>query len=175
MTLPAWDFNGDAEKRRMFIAWATAELDRIAGLTTERFIPEYPAPDEWLVEAIAAGPKKRPVGKPPTEDAQKAAFPVQSAIWEYALLRWLFERHWPGKRRSVDDTAHPSQIAISRAYRGHHGVNPERRLELGRLRTEQAARLRDEYDRSAARSPGRRMAAADIAYLESLPGYLFTR
>jgi hypothetical protein len=168
--LPDWNFNGEEAKRRAFIEWVWAELDRLAILTTERLV-SGPPQEGWLEAAKAQRTRTRDVGRPPESDLRRTGQGVQAAIWELALLRWMFARYWPGKRRLVADPASAAQIAVARNSRA---LGKDRRQLQAQHRLERARLLEDEYDRSA-NSPGRRVAADDIAFLEALPPYFFTR
>lgn len=172
--LPDWDFDGDNEKRRAFIGWVWAELDRFAALTTDRFIPSQPLPPDWLEVARAAAFAKRSVGAPAKSDAARAADGMDAAVWDYMLLKYMFRRYWPGRNRRMTDPANAARIAARRNWRELRNVldhsdcdERERADELDKAHQIHAAWKRwDDI-------PGRSMAEADIAFLDTLPPYLF--
>lgn len=167
--LPEWGFAGDDEKRRAFIRWVNDELDRFALLTAGRF-EDRTDEGAWR-EVIAAGGARRPVGAPekPTEG-------MNEMVWEYALLRYLMNRYWPGRRRRVTDAAHAANIAVARcrAALPRHQRTPDRVTGYRDYSAELCDKLLEEWDRSSP-SPGRREADKDIAYLNTLPSNLFER
>lgn len=166
--LPDWHFGGDEAKRQAFTDWAIATLDKVAVVTTSRFIDGAPLPSDWLDVARHAATAPKPVGRPIEGDAVRSLSGMDAALWDYMLLKYLFARLWPGKRRRMSDGAHAAQIAARR-----------NRAELSRV-------LPDHDDRSDAALaaeiyiawrrwddvPGRRMADADIAFLEQQPKFI---
>jgi hypothetical protein len=168
--LPDWDFGGDEAKRRAFIAWVEAELDRFAMLTTTRY-PQAEERDDWLDLHAASEPVPRPANRPadPFDG-------LNAMIWEYELLRYMFDRYWPGRKRPTTDPASALYIAVRRCRRGlsRQSRTPDR-LRLHRLHTDELVeKLRAELKRSTP-SAGRREAASDISYLDKLPAYHFAR
>lgn len=162
MTLPDWDFGGDEKKRRAFVAWVNAELDRFAALTGT-YEPQE-EPDNWAQFLPDA---RREAKRPPNP-----AIGMNELIWEYALLRFMFNRYWPGKRRRIDDPAHAANIVIERS----RGPLPSdhRRKGAEQNRAELRASLLQEWKRSDP-SKGREQAERDIEILRALPSSLFEK
>ena len=89
-------------------------------------------------------------------------------VWEFGLLRYMFRRYWPGKKRRIGASA--ASIAVARCQRAlPAGQRTASRLEA---RRDLAARVFEEWERGS-RSPGRVQAEADIAFLETLPANRF--
>lgn len=175
--LPEWDFGGDDAKRRSFIAWVNAELDRIAVLTSERFHLQLDH-TEWTLEMLQKLQQDQHlVGRPEETDAKRARRGKGAEIWEYALIRWLFQRTWPNRQRPVSDPASAPSIAISRHRKALRNIErtPSRIEAFEAQSRDDAAAVLKEYYRSGINSPGRRMAADDIAFLDTLPDFLFSR
>lgn len=155
--LPDWDFDGDNEKRRVFVSWVWAELDRFAILTgTDRGTH-----DEKFDWAQMLDGARHWVGRP-----ANPARGLNDLIWEYALLRFMFNRYWPGRKRSKDDPAHAANIAIARCKAPlPKGQRTPDRLEA---RVGLRDQLLDEWERRS-KNPGWQEAQRDIAILEALP------
>jgi hypothetical protein len=170
--LPDWDFGGDEAKRRAFISWVEAELDRWAGMLTERFRTREPLPFDWLMTARAATFAPRPVGAPTKPEGWRAADGMDAAVCEYMLLRYMFRRYWPGRNRRVTDAAHPARIAARRNRHELRKVLDLSEWDATATEEDKAAEVHAAWKRWDD-IPGRRMAEADIAYLESLPTELF--
>ena len=172
--LPDWDFGGDEAKRRAFIAWVNAELDRWALLVTERFVTNAPPPPDWVKIARAAALAPRPVGAPTKTDAHRAGDGMDAAVCDYMLLRHMFRRYWPGRNRRVADPAHPARVAAQRNRRELRKVLDLSAWDATATDQDKAAEVHAAWKRWDD-IPGRRMAEADIAYLDSLPDHLFAR
>ncbi len=169
--LPDWDFAGDETKRRAFIEWVWTELDRFAVMASER----DPVPtdrDDWtqlfqpgLVKSAAGA------GRPADEFAG-----MNAMVWEFGLLRYMYNRYWPGRKRRITDPASAASIAVARCRaalaREHRTAD---RLAITRERMHDDARkVADEWERGT-RTPGRLQAQADIAFLDTLPINRFAR
>lgn len=161
--LPDWDFKGDDEKRRAFVSWVWSELDRFAALTsTDRSVPDGDV--DW--EDMLRGARQS-VGRP-----ANPAGGLNDLIWEYAMLRFMFNRYWPGKRRKTSDPAHAANIAIARCKTPlPKGQRTPDRLEA---RVGLREQLLDEWERRSKNS-GWVEAQRDIAILETLPPERFAR
>lgn len=164
--LPDWDFKGDAAKRAGFISWVWAELDRFALLTSDRDAPP-PDRDNWADILPHAVPAPRTAGRPVDEWAG-----MNAMVWEFGLLRYMFHRYWPGKKRRIADSASAASIAVARCQRSlpayqRSGSRLEARHDL-------AARVFEEWERGS-QSPGRARAEADIAILDKMPASRFAR
>lgn len=155
--LPNWDFDGDAENRRVFTAWVWAELDRFAQLTgTDRSPNDHNVDwSEWLDGS------RQPVGRP-----ANPAGGMNDLIWEYAMLRFMFNRYWPGRKRRKDDPAHAANLAIARcrAPLAKH----QRTADGTQVRAGLRDQLLEEWERRS-KNRGWEEAQRDIAILESLP------
>ena len=165
--LPDWDFNGDEAKRRTFIEWVWAELDRLATLTTERLVPA--SDRDWT--ALRGARLSRPVGHPPEPTTG-----MNALVWEYALVRYIFARYWPGRKRPTADPASAARIAVARnrvSLPRHQRTSDRIAVYRGRG-DELVDALLAEWKRGS-KSPGRKAAAADIAFLDTLPAHLFAR
>lgn len=164
--LPEWDFKGDATKRAAFIAWVWDELDQFALLASERHMLP-PNRDDWDKIISESSPIPQPVGRPFNEFSG-----MNAMVWEFGLLRYMFNRYWPGKKRRISDSASAASIAVARCQRA---LPPDQRIE-SRLapRREQAVRVFEEWERGS-QSPGRQQAEADIAFLNTLPANRFAR
>lgn len=162
--LPDWDFGGDRAKRAAFISWVWAELDRFALMASERDVVP-PFRDDWadLLSSSAAAP--RTAGRPVDEWGG-----MNAMVWEFGLLRYMFNRYWPGKKRRIADSASAASIAVARCKRA---LPLDQRTE-SRLapRCDLALRVFEEWERGS-RSPGRVQAGADIAFLDTLPANRF--
>lgn len=166
--LPDWDFGGDDAKRREFIAWVWDELDRFALLTAGRV--DTAGPDaEWSV--LLDNRTRRVVGRPVT-----LLTGLNAMVWEFGLLRYMFGRYWPGRKRRLADPASAASIAVARCQ--HLPPRDRRtpdRLAVRRARDEDRKRqLFEEWERGT-KSAGRREAELDAAYLNTLPANLFAR
>lgn len=162
--LPEWDFGGDDAKRVAFVSWVWAELDRFAVMASER-IPIPPDQDDFADILRDAIPAPRSAGRP--VDAWGG---MNAMVWEFGLLRYMFRRYWPGKKRRIADSASAANIAVARCQRAiPTGQRTASRLEA---RRDLAARVFEEWERGS-RSPGRIQAEADIAFLDTLPANRF--
>ncbi len=165
--LPDWDFNGDEAKRGAFIAWANAELDYLCGVTTERFRSNELPPVDWVELARASLATKRPAHRPRKADAFRAADGMDAALWDYILIKYVFDRFWPGLSRPLSDPAHGARIAARRNWHELRDVLDY--SEWGEIADEQAkaeavqAAWKQWKDR-----PGKRMGDDDLAYLKAL-------
>lgn len=161
--LPDWDFNKDDEKRRVFISWVWKELDRFAALagvdrSSNEDISDW---DEILsVSATAVGRPVNPAGG------------MNDLIWEYAMLRFMFNRYWPRRKRRATDPAHAANIVIGRCK----VPIPKSQRTAARIeaREQLRDRLLDEWERRS-KNPGWIEAQKDIAILEALPPALFEK
>jgi hypothetical protein len=164
--LPEWDFKGDEAKRAAFISWAWAELDRFALMVSDQDAPP-PDRDDWADMLPGAVPVPRTVGRPVDEWGG-----MNAMVWEFGLLRYMFRRYWPGKKRRLADSASAASIAVARCQR----ALPADQRTAGRLeaRRDLAARVFEEWERGS-HSPGRARAEADIAILDALPANRFAR
>ena len=81
------EFGGDEAKRRAFISWVEAELDRRAVLLTERFRTNEPLPLDWLMMARESSVAPRPVGAPTKPNGWRAVDGMDAADRQYMLLR----------------------------------------------------------------------------------------
>ena len=85
--LPDWDFDGDEGKRRTFIEWVWAELDRLAVLTTESVISDGQAtPDVQRVDAhVSTGAWSETTltyaGRPTLGAVQDSQEPEEKTAW----------------------------------------------------------------------------------------------
>lgn len=163
--LPDWDFEGDRAKRAAFISWAWAELDRFALMAGER--DAGPPDRDWGDLLPGALPAPRSAGRPVDELGG-----MNAMVWEFGLLRYMFNRYWPGRKRRIADTASAASIAVARCQQA---LPRDQRTE-SRLapRRELALRVFEEWERGS-QSPGRRQAEADIAFLDTLPANRFAR
>lgn len=170
--LPDWDFDGDEAKRRTFIEWVSAELDRFAFLTEARLLPgdELPDPVDWT-EVLNSSRLLRPVGHPPEPTSG-----INARIWEYALVRYIFARYWPGRKRPINDPASAARIVVARDQRSlQRSHRTPDRLRVHDARAEELARkLVEEWDRGT-KTPGRQQAELDIQFLNGLPAHRFAR
>lgn len=180
---PEWDFGADDRKRRAFIEWVWTELDRFAALTIERSrAPEVPLPfpepkdfDEWMsILAASITPKTR--GRPTDPFAG-----MNAMVWEYGLLRYMFERYWPKRQRRVADSASAASIAVARCraalhrdLREHPTNAATHRANYADQSDEMRRLLLKEWD-CGIKSVGRKQAAADVAYLKTLSLHFFAR
>jgi len=169
--LPDWDFNGDDAKRRASIEWIWCELDRFAVMTTHRFIPDSEPPADWLETARAHHDAPRPVGAPAKGDALRASDGMEAALWDYMLLHYMFRRYWPRRKRRFTDRAHAAQIAAQRNRRELSDTTVD--WDDASL-YDKALAVHEAFDRCDD-TPGRRMANADKAYLDTWPNNLFAR
>lgn len=164
--LPDWDFEGDEAKRAAFISWVWAELDRFALMASDRnALP--PDREDWgdLLPGSVSAP--RTAGRPVDEWRG-----MNAMVWEFGLLRYMFNRYWPGKKRRIADSASAASIAVARCQRAlPAGQRTESRLAP---RLELAARVFEEWERGS-QSKGRAQAEADIALLDKLPVTRFAR
>jgi hypothetical protein len=162
--LPEWDFGGDDAKRAAFVSWVWDELDRFALILSDRdaLLPDR---DDWADLLRDAVPVPRSAGRPVDEWGG-----MNAMVWEFGLLRYMFRRYWPGKKRRIADSASAASIAVSRCQR----AIPTSQRTTSRLeaRRDLAARVFEEWERGS-RSPGRVQAEADIAFLEMLPANRF--
>jgi hypothetical protein len=168
--LPDWDFGGDDTKRGAFITWVERELDRFAMLSSGRYQQLAEAHD-WptlLAESVSS---PRAANRPADAFAG-----LNAMVWEYEVLRYMFNRYWPGRKRPSADSASALRIAVNRCRRGlPRETRSLDRLKAHRSHTEELVeKLRAELKRRTP-SAGRREAAADIAYLASLPAHHFAR
>lgn len=163
--LPEWDFGGDGAKRCAFVEWAWAELDRVAVMASGN--DETPPMDRDWIGIFQSGARAVPrdVGRPADAFAG-----MNAMVWEFGLLRYLFRRYWPGKKRRLSDPASAASIAVARCQRS---LPADHRI-ASRLaaRTDLARRVFEEWERGS-RSPGRQQAERDIAYLDTLPAERF--
>jgi hypothetical protein len=169
--LPDWDFNGDDAKRRAFISWVNAELDRMAGLVTARFLPSGPLPVDWL-EIARASPATRRRGAPTKPDPIRAADGMDAALWDYIVLKHVLGLYWPGQSRPITDPAHPARIVARRNWRELRSVLDysdwgEEADELAKAEALRATwkKWKDQ--------PGKRLGDDDVAFLEALPKKIF--
>lgn len=162
--LPEWDFKCDQVKRAAFISWAWAELDRFALLASERYAQPSDR-DDWSDLLPGARPPLRGAGRPVDEWSG-----MNAMVWEFGLLRYMFNRYWPGKKRRIADSASAASIAVARCQK----ALPAGQRTASRLaaRHDLAARVFEEWERGS-QSPGRQQAEADIAFLDSLPANRF--
>ena len=170
--LPDWDFGDDDAKRRDFIEFVWAELDRFAMLTT----PSAAVDDTDWITILVPGVKGS-VGRP-----GRSMEGVNGMIWDYLLTRYMFGRYWPRKRRREAEPGHPLDIAVRRNLALPPG---SRRGDDARatLYADEKEKLIAELKRGVmsvsvapgkrAKSLGRLQAEADIAVLEALPAHLF--
>lgn len=174
--LPDWDFGGDEAKRRAFIQWVWSELERFDALLT----PTPSRDDRDWISILTPGLRRSSAGRPgsPLDD-------TNGLVWDYLLLRYMFARYWPGKRRREDDPASAINMAVSRSL----ALPPGSRkggLTRQTLQHEARERLIRELKRGIhsvftgrgkprAKSLGRQQAEADIATLENLPANLFAK
>lgn len=161
--LPEWDFDGDEAKRRAFIRWVNAELDRFAGLCGAH--RDGPEPECGWGEYLAGA--KRPAHRP-----GKPAEGLNELVWEYALLRFMFNRYWPRKRRPIDDPAHAANIVIERSREAL--PRDHRRKGAEQNRADLRASLLQEWERRDP-SKGREQAERDIEILRALPSNLLEK
>lgn len=162
--LPDWDFRGDYAKRAAFVSWVWDELDRFALMLSDRdALP--PDRGDWADILRDAVPAPRSAGRPVDEWGG-----MNAMVWEFGLLRYMFRRYWPGKKRRIADSASAASIAVARCQR----ALPASQRTASRLeaRRDLAARVFEEWERGS-RSPGRVQAEADIAFLETLPASRF--
>jgi len=133
--LPDWDFYGDDAKRRAFIRWVEAELDRFAMLTADRYAKaEYR--DDWPAVLAGSKPVTR-VGRP----AQ--AFDAMNAmIWEFGLLRYMFGRYWPDRKRPIRDAASAVNIAVGGSYTLANWFDPQGKPRTFACRTSRVSPFR---------------------------------
>lgn len=166
--LPDWDFNGDEAKRRAFIRFVWAELDSWAGLVTARY-PRAELREDWAETLMASVSAPRAANRP--ADAFDG---MNAMVWEYELLRYMFDRYWPGRKRSTGDPASALRIAVARCRRGlpREGRAPGRVAAHRSHTDELVEKLSAELKRKTPNA-GRREAAADIAYLKALPPHHF--
>ena len=101
---------------------------------------------------------------------------MNALVWEYALVRYIFARYWPGRKRSTADPACAARIAVARnrVSLPRHQRTSDRIAAYRGRGDELVDALLAEWKRGS-KSPGRKVAAADIAYLDSLPAHLFAR
>lgn len=168
--LPDWDFGGDDTKRRAFIVWVEAELDRFAGLLHDRNRASD-LPDEWRALAMRHVLKADPAHRP--ADPYEG---MNAKVWEFGLLRYMFRRYWPNRKRPLADRASAASIAVSRCRRSlaRKDRTPDRLAATAERVTEEARLLFEEWERGT-RTPGRKQAEADIAFLDTLPTDRFAR
>ena len=169
--LPEWDFGRDDAKRRVFFEWSCSTLDHLAGVTTSRFIKADDLPGDWIEVASIEASKRKPPHRPVEGDAFRSLTGMDAALWDYMLLKYVFARAWPGKRRRMTDAAHSSQIAARRNRAELHQIIPEHddRTDADLAREIHIAWRRwDDV-------PGRRMATADIKYLDGKPDHILWR
>lgn len=167
--LPDWDFNGDEAKRRTFVAWVEAELDRFTMLLTDRY-PQPEARSDWTEILAASVSSPRPPHRPPN-----AFGGLPGMIGEYELLRYMFRRYWPGRKRPTADPASALRIAVNRCRRGlSRAVSDPDRLQSHSTYTDEIVESLQAELKRATPSAGRREAAADIEYLETLPDHKFS-
>jgi hypothetical protein len=167
--LPDWDFYGDDAKRRAFIRWVEAELDRFAMLTADRYAKAEHR-DDWPAVLAGSKPVTR-VGRP----AQ--AFDAMNAmIWEFGLLRYMFGRYWPDRKRPIRDAASAVNIAVARCRRAlpRDDRTPDRLKVRNDRSADLARKVCEEWDRGT-KTAGRCEAELDIAFLDTLPPELFVR
>lgn len=172
--LPDWDFNGEEAKRRAFVEWVVAELDRWAAFTTERFVLREPPRAGWLDASRAAVHAPRPVGRPSKPDADRANDGMDAALWDYILLKHMFGRYWPGRSRPINDPAHPAQIAVRRNRHELRHVLDYSTWGEDADETAKAEAVHAQWKKWKDQ-PGKRMGDDDLAYLRSLPDYFFAR
>lgn len=165
--LPDWDFGNDDRKRREFITWVWTELDRFALMASARY--EMPPDRRDWDEVLKPGLFKsaRGAGRPP-----EAFVGMNAMVWEFGLLRYMFNRYWPQRRRGIAHPASAASIAVERCQR----ALPRDQRTNDRLapRAELALRVYEEWERGS-RSHGRKQAEADIAFLKGLPDSRFAK
>ena len=166
--LPDWDFGGDEAKRRAFIEWVWSELDRFAVMASARDAgPEGPANRADWVDLLRPGAIRSARGAGRPADAFTG---MNGMVWEFGLLRYMFARYWPGRRRRIADAASAASIAVARAQRAL--PSDQRTAERLAPRADLARRVFEEWERGS-RSPGRQQAELDIASLNALPSNRF--
>lgn len=173
--LPEWDFDGDEANRRAFIEWVWAELDRFAMLVT---LPPPVDVNDWTT--LLVPDVKRSVGRPGS-----ALSGTNGMVWDYLLLRYMFARYWPGKRRREDDSASAISIAVGRNVAlppgarigdlAHRTIQHEERTKLIAELKRGLLSVSTGPGRPRVKSLGRVQAEADIATLESLPANRFAK
>jgi hypothetical protein len=168
--LPDWDFNGDEAKLRAFVAWVEAELDRFAMLASARYSRAGNRGD-WAAVLSASKPVPRAVGCP-----RKPFRGRNAMIWEFGLLRYMFRRYWPDRKRRIADPASAASIAVARCFRALPGdQRTSDRVNVRRARmADEARKVFDEWEKGD-KSPGRQEADLDAAFLDTLPDHLFAR
>lgn len=161
--LPDWDFENSEVKRRTFITCVWRELDRFASLAGIDRSPNDDGLDWAAILEVAQSPRGR---------KRNPATGMNALIWEYALLRFMFNRYWPGRKRKKSDPAHAANIAVARCK----PPLPLEQRSTDRLEARIALRdlLLDEWERRA-KNPGWEQAQHDIAVLEALPPTLLAR
>lgn len=178
--LPEWDFGGDDAKRRAFIDWVWAELDRYDDLTTVA-----PAVDhlDWTAILVPGVKSVRPVGRP-----GRKFDGINGMVRDYLLIRYMFGRYWPRRRRREDDAASAINIAVARnvtlprsSVKGdvarltiYHEAHTELKSVLKRGVTSVSLGKANRGGVKRVKSIGRKQAEADIALLDALPSYYFT-
>jgi hypothetical protein len=168
--LPDWDFGGDEAKRRAFVTWVEAELDRFAGLLHDRD-RATDLPNDWKALAMRHVLK---TGRP-----HRPADPydgMNAKVWEFGLLRYMFRRYWPNRKRPLADPASAASIAVVRCRRAlaRKDRTPDRLAATSERVAEEARLLFEEWERGT-RTPGRKQAEADVAFLNTLPPDRFAR
>jgi hypothetical protein len=170
--LPDWDFDGDDAKRSAFIRWVNAELDRLAGLATARFLPNGQAPHDWVEAARASAVKRRPVGAPTKADPIRASDGMDAALWDYILLKHMLGHYWPGRSRRMTDRAQPARIVARRNWRELRAVLDYSDWGEDADELTKAEALHHTWKKWKDQ-PGRRLANDDLNFLETLPPEFF--
>jgi hypothetical protein len=167
--LPDWDFGGDDAKRQEFVSWVWDELDRFAQISAGR-VDMGVADLDWAA-ILRPGILKRPSGRPTRVDVG-----LNPMVWEFGLLRYMFRRYWPNRKRPIADPASAASIAVARCRKlPPRGQRTPDRQNVQRAREDELKlMLFAEWERGT-KSPGRREAELDIAYLQTLPATRFAR
>lgn len=176
--LPDWDIGDDDAKLRTLTEWVGAELDRLAVITTDRFISHDELPDDWMEAALHTLSQRRSVGGQPKSDADRAVDGMDTALADYIMIKSIFKNYWPGRKRPLDHPASAERIAVRRNWRELSEVAKSSDWssvidDEAEARTaheiEKAEKLHKAWKSWKAR-PGKRMGEGDLTYLEGLYG-----
>lgn len=153
---------------------ASLTIERVRGGDAPLVFAEPVDAEEWLAllgDSTAVRVRGRPVN---------LSAGMNAMVWEYGLLRYVFARYWPKRQRPVADEASAASIAVARcraALRRELRDHPTNATTYRTNYAEQSAEMRrlllKEWD-CGMKSAGRKQAAADIAYLDTLPAHCFT-